>query len=359
LGGRGDLLSARHARRLHVGPGVFGLALLAIAGGAVVAMPMTGALINRFGSALVTAVTGFLFCLTVLGPIWAPGLLSFAIAGLALGASIGSMDVAMNAHGIAVEKTLKLPTMSMFHGGFSLGAMTGTFIAAGLLAVIGPVWQPLIVVAAAALMHLVAIRFLLPASIDKGLADSHFGWPTRATVGLGILCFLALMTEGSILDWAAIMMREKFAVDASFAALAFGFYQAGMAASRLAGDRLRLRHGAVPLVRWSSLMTAAGTAVALLMPSPLAAALAFAIAGLGLGNVAPILFAGGGRLEPEAPGRGIAAVTSLGYAGFLAGPPLIGFAAELTSLPQALGLTVIAALIIALFAGMVRAADTY
>src|SRR6185436_7878195 len=99
--------------------------------------------------------------------------------------------------------------------------------------------------------------------------------------------------------------------------------------------------------------------VAVSVPSPAAAIAAFAIAGLGIGNITPILFAGGGRLEPSAPGRGIAAVTTLGYLGFLAGPPLIGFAAQLTSLSIGLGLTAVAALVIAAAARAAGAADRY
>jgi MFS family permease len=167
------------------------------------------------------------------------------------------------------------------------------------------------------------------------------------------------MIEVSILDWGAIYMREQFAVDVAFSAFAFGAYQGGMAVARFTGDYLRARAGAVRVVTISALMTAAGTAVALISPVPAIAMIAFIFAGVGIGNVAPVLFAGGGRLEPDAPGRGIAAVTTMGYSGFLAGPPLIGFAAQLTSLPAALGLTVIAALIIAAFARMVQAADTY
>jgi len=115
----------------------------------------------------------------------------------------------------------------------------------------------------------------------------------------------------------------------------------------------------VRMVVWSALLAAAGTALALTAPSPYLAIAAFVFAGLGLGNIAPVLFAGGGRLEPDAPGRGIAAVTTLGYTGFLTGPPLIGFAAQVTDINTALFLTVIAALIIAIFARSVRAADTY
>jgi len=345
--------------RLDVGPGVFGLALLAFAGGAVCAMPVAGALINRYGSAVLSTVTGILFCLTFLGPILAPSLTTFVVAGFFMGMTIGSMDVSMNAHGIAVEKALKRPTMSMLHAGFSIGGTIGAFLGAALLDAYGELVQALIIAVLCAAIQIAASRFYLGADVDKGLSGSHFAWPTRATIGLGLLCFLALMVEGSILDWAAIMMRQKFEIDAGFAALGFGFYQAGMAAARLTGDWIRLRVGAVRMVFWSALLAAFGTALALSAPSPYLAIAAFVFAGLGLGNIAPVLFAGGGRLEPDAPGRGIAAVTTLGYSGFLLGPPLIGFAAQISDVNTALFITVIAALIIAIFARSVRAADTY
>jgi MFS family permease len=345
--------------RLEAGPALFGVALLAIAAGAVCAMPVAGALINRYGSAALTAATGLLFCLAFFGPILAPTLALFMLAGFCMGAVIGSMDVAMNAHGIAVEKALKLPTMSMFHGGFSVGGMAGAFLGAGLIELFGTAQQAILTALLCFIMQLVAMRYYLPAAVDRGLSGSHFAWPTKATIGLGMLCFLALMIEGSILDWGAIYMREKFILDAGFAALAFGFYQGGMAVARLTGDWIRLKAGAVTMVTVSALMAAAGTAVALLASSPYVAIAAFIFAGLGIGNVAPVLFAGGGRLEPDAPGRGIAAVTTLGYSGFLCGPPLIGFAAQLTGLPTALFLTVAAALIIAAGARSVKAADTF
>lgn len=345
--------------RLDVGPGVFGLALLAFAGGAVCAMPVAGALINRFGSAALTTITGLLFCLTFLGPILAPTLPTFIVAGFFMGMTIGSMDVSMNAHGIAVEKALKRPTMSMLHAGFSIGGTIGAFMGAALLKAYGELAQALIVAGLCAAIQIASARFYLQADVDKGLSGSHFAWPTRATIGLGLLCFLALMVEGSILDWAAIMMRQKFEIDAGFAALGFGFYQAGMAGARLTGDWIRLRVGAVRMVLWSAILAAGGTALALSAPSPYLALAAFVFAGLGLGNIAPVLFAGGGRLEPDAPGRGIAAVTTLGYSGFLLGPPLIGFVAQVTDVNTALYITVAAAIIIAIFARSVRAADTY
>jgi len=344
---------------LGVGTGIFGFALLAIAAGAVISMPLSGAAINRYGSARVVIVTGLMFAFFLFAPALAPTLPLFIVGGIMLGASVGSMDVAMNAHGLAVEKALRRPVMSGFHGAFSVGAALGTLGGASWMGMVGPWWQLVSISAVAALGILFCIRLLMPASVDKGLSGQHFAMPTKATIGLGMLCFLALMIEGSVADWAAIMLRERFVIDASTAAFAFGFYQTGMAVARFTGDWLRLQFGAVPMVATSSIMTAIGTAAALLSPTVPISLIAFSIAGIGIGNVAPVLFAGGGRLEPDAPGRGIAAVTSLGYSGFLVGPPLIGMVAEFTGLAGAMWITVAAALVIAASARMVQSADTF
>ncbi|MEP7174095.1 MAG: MFS transporter [Aestuariivirga sp.] len=345
--------------RLDVGPGVFGLALLAIAAGAVTAMPLTGAMINRYGSSRVSLVTGALFCLAFAGPVTAPTLVPFAIMGFVLGAMIGSMDVAMNAHGIAVEKALKLPIMSMLHGGFSVGGMVGAFAGAWAMKHMGEFTHIALAGGACLILLFIAVQFLLPRTIDKGLSDTHFGWPTKATIGLGLLCFLTLMAEGSVLDWSGIYFTTEFKVDAGTAGLAYACFSGGMAASRFTGDWLRQKFGAVPMVVASALLTAVSIALAVSVSSFVTALVAFTFAGIGIGNIAPVLFAGGGRLEPEAPGRGIAAVTTLGYAGFLAGPPLIGFAAEVTSLGHAFWLIVMSALVIAAFGSRARSADTY
>lgn len=345
--------------RLAVGTGVFGLALLAIAIGAIIAMPLAGVLINRLGSGLVTTVTGIGLCLAFALPPLMPDLWSFLPAAVLFGATIGSMDVAMNAHGIAVEKILRRATMSLFHGCFSIGAMAGSLIGAALLKWMSGPSHIALATVLSLLLYLPVTRFFLPSTLDKGLSGKGFAWPTQATIGLGILCFLALMAEGAVVDWSGLMLRQRFLTDASTAALGFAGFAAGMSLSRLLGDRLRTRFGAARLVRWSAFLMAVGLAIALVVPSIVIAIAALAVAGIGIGNVVPILFAGGGRLEPSAPGRGIAAVTTLGYAGFLAGPPLIGFVAELTGLPQALGFVVLTALIVAASARAAGAADGY
>jgi MFS family permease len=343
---------------LGVGPGLFGWLLLAMALGGVVAMPLAGAAINRFGSAVICRATGVAMVLGLALPTAAETPMGLAAGLFVFGAALGALDVAMNAHAVAVETRLGRPVMSSFHGWYSAGAAAGA--AGGGLAVawLGAAVHVALALAVAFAMLAVAWRRLLPAATDRGLSAAHFGWPTRATLGLGALCFLALLIEGAALDWSAIHLREVAGADVSVAALGFSGFAAGMAVTRFLGDALRARLGPVVLVRASALGVALGLAGWLLAPSPWLAVPALLLAGLGLGNVVPVLFSGAGLAEPQAPGRGIAAVTTMGYAGFLLGPPLVGAVAELTGLGAALGLTVLASVVLVAGAGAAGSAGS-
>jgi MFS family permease len=200
-------------------------------------------------------------------------------------------------------------------------------------------------------------RFLLPAEADQGSGAAHFAWPTRGTIGLGLLCFIALMGEGAVIDWAAIHLRDTYQLNNDAAGLGYAVFAGAMATIRFAGDRLRTRFGAVTLVRASAGVTLIGMLGALFAPSAQWSVVGYGLAGLGIGNLAPVLFAGGGRREPDNPARGIAAVTTLGYAGFLAGPPLIGLIGRAMGLPLALGVIVIGMTVIALAAQAAARAD--
>ena len=343
--------------QLGGGDGLFGTALLSIAAGAIVAMPLAGALINRFGSRLLVTVAGFVYCAAYLGPVMATNLPVFMLCGFAFGAAMGLTDVAMNTQGLAIERLARKPLMSRLHGMYSAGCLLGAFIGGALIDGVGDTGQAMTMSFAGLVLLLVARPFLLPAGIDKGLSTTHFGLPTRATLGLGILCFMTLLIEGAFTDWSGIYLQHYQALDTGSAAAGFGLFSGGMALSRFLGDRVRIIIGSVHLVRSSALLTFIGLIGALQAPDPLLAISMFALAGIGIGNLAPILFAGGGRLEPKAPGRGIAAVTTLGYAGLLIGPPMIGFLADGVSLQLALWSLAVMSFIVMAGASKVEALD--
>jgi MFS family permease len=345
-------------QRLGADLATFGLALLALAAGAVTAMPAAGSLIHKNGSARVTLVTGILFCLAFPLPALA-GTIGWFVASLAIfGAMIGAMDVAVNAQALAYEKHIGKPVMSLLHGMYSAGAMGGAGLSALVLGrfsvqmhLAGTVIIGLATVCAAAF-------FLLPTDADRGLTEKRFfAWPSRATIGLGSLCFLAYMSEGAVLDWSAIELRQKFSLSAHIAGIGYGAFAGGMALARFTGDALRSRFGPVALVRSSAALAAAGMIIALSGHDWVLCIAAYGLAGLGLGNIVPVLFSGGGKLEPEAPGRGIAAVVAMGFAGSVIGPPFIGLAADSAGLSAALGVVVVAMVIIAAAANTAKAAQ--
>jgi len=343
--------------RLAISHATLGTALLAMAAGALIAMPLTGSAIQRLGSATMTrgATIALLFLLPL--PLVAPSPLLLMLALFLFGAGNGIMDVSMNAHGVMVERRLDRAIMSSLHGMWSLGGLVGASLATLLLPVLPPLAQALVTLAGLAIAGIIAISFLLPSSADSGNGTVAFAWPSRATVALGALCFLCMVSEGAMHDWSGLHLKGRFALGAGLAATGFAAFSAAMATCRFAGDALRSRFGAVVLVRWSAFLAAAGMALVVTAPwAPLAVA-GFALVGLGLANLVPVFFGAAGRIPGQGAGGSIAAVATVGYTGFLLGPPVIGVVADFAGLGRALGLIVVACLAIALTAGAVARAD--
>jgi MFS family permease len=343
--------------RLGISHSTLGLALFAMALGALFAMPLTGPMIARLGSAAVTRLVTPLLLAAFPIALLAKGPASLMLALFVFGAVNGAMDVAMNAHGVAVERKFGRPVMSSFHGMWSLGGLLGAGFAALLLPAVSPFLQALITVSIGLVAAAAALWHFLPAHIDRGNVGTAIALPNRATLGIGVLCFLCMTSEGAVLDWGALHLRSSLSATPGLAATGFAAFSASMAISRFSGDWLRARVGAVMLVRGSAWLAAAGLVIALMVPWPTVAVGGFALVGLGLANLVPVFFGAAGRIPGQNPGAAIAALATLGYSGFMVGPPVIGFVADLTSLAFALGLIVLACVVIALAAGITEPVD--
>jgi predicted MFS family arabinose efflux permease len=334
---------------LGISKATLGLCLLCMAAGALVSMPLTGHILDGRSSASVTRVAALVFCLMLPLPLLATSPYMLGAILFVFGASNGAMDVSMNAHGVAVERTLSKPIMSSLHGGWSLGG----FLAAGVVAVVAaagvdPRLESLVVGVALWLSALWITRHLGSASAHSE-AGSGFALPSRAVLLIGGLCFLAMMTEGAIGDWSGIYLRHTTGASAAAAATAFTGFSLGMAFARLGGDLLNERLGASTLVRGGMALVALALGGVLLIGQTVPAVIGFAVCGLGIANAVPLLFSAAGRLDP--PGPSLAATFTIGYTGFIVGPPLIGLLADRIGLPKTLGLLVLAALAVAALAG--------
>jgi predicted MFS family arabinose efflux permease len=340
--------------RLDVSKATIGLTLLCMAIGAMIAMPLTGQVLDRRSSATVTRTAALVYLPLLALPLFAP---TPALLGLALvlfGAANGAMDVSMNAHGVAVERALGRPIMSSLHAGWSFGGLAGS---GGVAIAVALGVEPRIEgVIASAVLWLAAIAIttrLGGASAHSEHGSSGFAIPSRGVLLIGALCFLVMVTEGAMGDWSGIYLKHDLGAGASAAATGFAGFSLGMALARLAGDGLARRWGSGRLLSAGMGLVTAALAATLLIGEPAVAVVGFALIGVGIANAVPLLFSAAGRVPPSGPS--LAAVFTVGYTGFIVGPPLIGVLADAISLPAALGVLCISGLAVTLLGS--RAAD--
>lgn len=282
--------------RLGLGDGALGLLLLAMAVGALLALPAAGWLIGRLGSRVVTSASAAGLSAAVVLPVLAPGVASSAIALALLGACNATLDVAMNAQGVMVEDAYERPIMSSFHALFSLGGLVGAGGAATAMAVGMSARAHVVIVALLSLAAVsVAVGSLLPSTPVRSHRDPIFALPPAALLGLGLLTFSALVAEGAMGDWSAVYLRDSLGTTPALAATGFAAFSLAMAVGRLAGDSLAQRMGAARLLRLSGALAGGGLATSLLVGHPAVALVGFGLVGLGVANLIPILFSAAGR----------------------------------------------------------------
>jgi HAD superfamily hydrolase (TIGR01509 family) len=336
--------------RFDLSKSAIGFVILGMSLAVVVALPIAGQAVVRHGSARMTWVGGIATALAVNLAVLAPHPALVAAGLFVLGAASATMDVSMNSHGVEVERNVGRPIMSSLHAGWALGGMAGATFGA-LMAALGA--DPRVTVALASLLLLTALaastRRIGAGSTAEGARTPGFTLPSRGVALLAVLCLLVMLTEGAMADWGGLYLRQELGADAAVAALAFAFFTGGMTVGRLVGDGINHRAGPVRLLRWGALLTGIPLAAMLLIGQPAAALAGLFAIGLGVSNGVPLMFSAAGRQRGSPPGPAIAAVSSMGSLGFLAGPPLIGFAADAISLPWALAsLTLGAAAVFAL-----------
>lgn len=341
--------------RLELDPLVLGRILLLLGLGAVAAMAASGWIMQRLGSARLIRWSAVIFLALLPATCMAPSVLSLSLCLLAFGACGGSMDVAMNAHGADVEQRFNCHHMSSFHAMWSVGGLVGASIGGALLTVVSGPLQSLIMAGLLALVFLWGQRGLLaPRPIVAGHRHATLR-PTPIALIIGVLAGLCFAAEGAVLDWGSIYLNEQLAAAAAVAGSGYAAFSGAMSLGRFGGDLLRKRFSGTAIVRAGCGLAVIGLLAGPLSGSPLLAVIGFGAAGLGLSNIVPVLIsAAGATRNPEAA---IATVTTLGYAGLLLAPPLLGFVAHASSFAMIFIVTALACLVIGLGADTTRTAS--
>ena len=341
-------------QRHGIGDGSLGFVLLFMALGAVLALPLGGWLVDRFGSRLITSLAALVFCLALPWPLLSRDVTCLVTALVLLGACNAVLDVSMNAQAVAVERRYQRSIMSSFHALWSLGGVMGAALS-GLAMSLDALPARYLVATAIVAAAFVSgtLGWLVPSEPRRDGAAHIVGPPSRRLLGLGLVAFLGLLAEGAMGDWSAVYLHDALGQSGAAAATGFAAFSLAMAVGRLGGDRLADGLGPRALLRASGAVAAAGLGVALIAGEPRVALAGFAAVGLGIANIIPVTFRSAGRVSDVPAGTALAAVATTGYLGYLAGPPLIGLVAETTSLPLGLGIVSACCALVAVRAGSV------
>lgn len=375
-------------QKLGMSDGELGGMLLALPVGSMISMPIAGWLVSKYGSRNVVMIAGLLYAavLPTLGLVeqtWQlfPCLILFGFCG-------NMANIAVNTQAVLVEAMYGRSIMASFHGLWSLAGFTGASIGTGMaVAGIVPYQHFLLVMVMAIIIVAVSIRWAVrhdgktdERKTEKGGIKYLFPWMTRRLlilksakgrnfafsvwnrqltafmpiIILGVIAFCSMICEGTMFDWSGVYFKKVIHAEEGYAGLGYTAFMSTMAAFRFIADWLTTRFGVKRMLQLSGLLTAGGLILAVALPYFATAIFGFLLVGAGVSSVVPLVYSTAGRSKTLSPGVALAAVSTIGYLGFLLGPPLIGFVAEATSLRISFSIIALMGMCIALMSGKIK-----
>ncbi|MBN3854000.1 MFS transporter [Paraburkholderia sp. Ac-20340] len=335
--------------RLGVGDATLGLLILCLGAGSVISMPLCHQIIKRVGPRAVILLGVSMMSLALPLLAFEATVPSMAVSLLLFGAAVGLLDVSINVHALLVEKGAGRALMSGFHGLFSVGGIAGSVLGSGLLSVgVTPLVVACTVSAGVVALTAISAKALIPSSM-RADGGGGFALPHGSVVAMGLVGLCVFLVEGAMLDWSALFLTVTKSFPERLAGLGYTGFAIAMAVGRLLGDALSRRAKPALIVAIGGICGAAGIVLALFAPSGAFAIAGFLLTGAGCANIVPVLFSAVGSQKAMEPGAAVAALTTMGYAGALAGPAAIGFVSHAVGLRVAFsllaGLLVLAALV--------------
>jgi len=333
--------------RLGLNNADLGLLLLLLGAGAIAMMPLTGIISHRYGTRIVIRISATIMALTlpllllISSPIW------MGLALFIFGGAVGAIDVAMNAHGVQVQNSSEKPIMSSLHGLFSVGGLLGS-LGLGFLMKLGlnPITAAIFIAILLLIIVYWSYQFLFDANLEKEIIKKYSGesdskisnkvsWLKGSVIFLGLMCFIVFLSEGAMLDWSAVFLRDNKGINPELAGIGYAAFSVAMAIMRLLGDKIVSRLNGKTVVVAGSIISASGFFLAVLSTSVVGSLAGFILLGIGSANIVPVFFSEGGRLKGIPATISIPAISTIGYAGQLAGPAMLGFIAFHFSLNSA------------------------
>jgi len=341
--------------KLGVNNAALGGILLWLPIGLLTSLPVAGYPVAKYGSRVIVILSAILYACTLpmLGFASSPAHLMFTLFVFGFGGNM--MNISVNTQAVATETLYHKPIMASFHGVWSMagfaGAATGTFMVRFHVA---PPYHFLCITTIAALILIIFSGNLIRKDSSRDVKQPIFARPDKSILNFGLIAFCAMISEGAMSDWSGIYFAKVVKTDAAWVTVGFTAYVSTMATGRFVGDWVAFKLGIKKMLQVSGLLMASGLLLAVLFPQFITATIGFLMVGAGVSSVVPMIYSAAGKSKIMSPGVAIAAVSTIGYLGFLFGPPFIGFIAQVTSLRISFGLIAIMGTVIALIAAKIR-----
>jgi MFS family permease len=320
--------------KFQLSEGELGTLLLCLPIGSMLGLPIAGWSVHRFGSRSVILICSFAYAFTLpligLAPsLWtiAPVLMGFGVLG-------NIMNISLNTQALGLENQYGKSILASFHGIWSMAGFTGAGVGAGMIFLnFSPAAHYVVVALLSAVMILLSQKFVIN---DKPAPGEESGLvlrkPDALLLRIGLISFLGMMAEGCMFDWSGVYFKKIVEAEPQYVSLGYVCFMGAMASGRFVTDKASNRFGKVPVLQVSGLLIFLGLLLSVIFPNLFTAAIGFLMVGAGVASIVPVSYGIAGRSKLYSPSVALALVSTISFFGFLVGPPLIGFVAELFDL---------------------------
>jgi MFS family permease len=317
---------------LHLSDAALGGVLFALPVGSMVSLPLSGWLVAKYGSKRMVTIAALCYPLALIvigltGSVWQ------LVSILFLFGLLGNLcNISINTQAVGVESLYGRSIMATFHGIWSLAGFTGAAIGTLLVSKNFSPFLHFSLVCAGCLILVMAVQGYALQK-DAGQAGQPiFAMPDNTLLKLGLIAFSSMVCEGTMFDWSGVYFQKVVAAPKELITLGYAAFMGTMATGRFVGDRIVTRFGQQRVLQGSGILITTGLLVAVIFPSIVSATIGFLLVGFGVSSVIPLVYSAAGRSKTMSPGVALAAVSTIGFLGFLLGPPVIGFIAQAFSL---------------------------
>jgi MFS family permease len=328
-----------------------GAVLFALPVGSMLALPFSGWIVTKFGSKRVVTNAIILYSIVLIGLGLAQSLPQLIVVLVLFGATGNMTNIAVNTQAVGVEARYGRNIMASFHGLWSLAGFSaagiGTFMIGRNVA---PLHHFALIAALIFIGVAISFHFLLPAEEKPAEKTRLFPKMNRALLTLGVITFCCMICEGAMFDWSGIYFQKVVQADKAWIGAGYTAFMCTMATGRFVADWVTHKIGFKRTVQGSGVLIATGLAISVLFPYLATAIIGFLLVGFGVSSVVPLVYSEAGKSKGVAPGLALAAVSSIGFLGFLIGPPLIGIVAGIAGLQASFTIIALMGLCVAIVA---------